>query len=250
MVRPPAPKRTSEREALGNALKRLRRRAELTQEEAAGRAGVVVQSWRRYEWGQRDLSLAKAARLAEALGFTEADLLRERDFNMGRADRPAPRLGMQLPHGGTSTVLIIRDRVQAGAWLMAEDLDQGEPRTYPAVSDPRYPLASQWLSEVVGDSVNELRIFSGDLVHCVSVADIGYAPKSGDVVEVERLRFGGAERELTLKQVEVTPDGVLLWPRSTNPRWREPLSLTEGVGEGEEIEVLIRGVVLAAIRRF
>jgi hypothetical protein len=101
--------------------------------------------------------------------------------------------------------------------------------------DPRFPHARQWLSEVRGDSVNLLNIVEGDLVHCVDAIEIGYYPRTGDVVEVERLRFGGQERELTLKQVEVTEAGVLLWPRSTNPRFEvdpAPLELKAGARRG------------------
>jgi len=145
--------------------------------------------------------------------------------------------------------MIIRDRVQAGAWLAADDTDQGGPRKYPFARDPRFPHADQWLSEVVGDSVDKLGVFNGDLVHCVDVEGAGWALQSDALVEIERLRFNGAERELSIKQVEITPQGVLFWPRSSNPRWQEPLSLTEGA-EGEEIEVRVRGLVLKSIRIF
>jgi hypothetical protein len=147
-------------------------------------------------------------------------------------------------------MLMIRDRVQAGAWLQADDDNQLQPKAYPAVKDPRYPSAQQWLSEVVGDSVNLLHVHDGDLIHCVDTIDIGYHPRTGDLVEVERLRFGGQERELTLKQVEVTPESILLWPRSTNPKWQNPIAFDLGAEEDEEIEVRIRGLVVAAIKRF
>ena len=231
------------------ALKRLRRRADLTQEQAAERAGVVVQSWRRYEWGERDLSYDKLGRLAEALGSTRDALLDERAAILGVStvttlppqERRASSDGAAIP---------IRDRVQAGAWLMADDTDQSTARTYPAATDPRFPYADQWLSEVLGDSVDQLRIFEGDLVHCVDVVAIGYFPKTGDIVEVERVRFQGAERELTLKQMEVTIDGEwLLWPRSSNLRWREPIEITAGMRESEDAEIRIRGLVVAVIRK-
>lgn len=245
------PSQITEQSALGRALKRLRVKAKLTQEEAAERAGVVVQSWRRYEWGHRDLAFDKIARLAEAVNSTRDELLDERAQilaggidgadHAGAARRTPPERPRHLP---------IRDRVQAGAWLMADDLDQMSGRTYPASPDPRFPHADQWLSEVVGDSVDQLRIYEGDLVHCVDAIALGYFPKTGDIVEVERVRFQGAERQLTVKQVEVTVGGEwLLWPRSSNPRWREPLEITVGMREAEESEIRIRGLVLAVIRR-
>lgn len=258
MVQTGTPKRISEREALGLALKRLRLLADLTQPEAGERAGVGGTTWRRYELGQRGLGLDQLEPLARAVGVTVDRLLEER----GRALADPHRLNVtaspeHIPPRSTflafpsPTVLPVRDRVQAGAWLAADDTGNARPRFLPTISDPRYPHAEQWLSEVDGDSVDKLFIFSGDYVHCVDAIGIGYSPRTGDIVEVERLRFGGQERELTLKQIEVSPGGeLLLWPRSTNPRWQEPLRLAEGTDFGEEVEVRIRGLIISAIRRF
>jgi hypothetical protein len=94
-------------------------------------------------------------------------------------------------------------------------------------------------------------ILEGDLVHLVDAFALGeYEPATGDVVEVERVRFGGAEREFTLKQVEVTPGGVLLWPRSTNPRWQSPIPYHVDGVEADDIEVRVRGRMLQVIRPF
>lgn len=242
---------------MARALKRLRKRADLTQDQAAEKADVVPQSWRRYEWGERDLPLDKWIRLAEAIGFTRDDLIAERDSIAGDAPpailaRPtviAPR-AFSNPEPPSMVLLPVRDRAQAGAWLMADDYVQDWPRTYPSARDPRYSHADQWLTEVVGDSVNKLNIFSGDFAHCVDFEAIGRFPKTGDIVEVERLRAGERERELTIKQVEVSNAGLALWPRSTNPNWQEPLQIHDGVGENEDIHVRIRGLVIAVIRQF
>lgn len=249
-----APKRISEQEALGLALRRLRKRADLTQDQAAERAGVVVQSWRRYEWGERDLSYDKLGKLAEALGATREELLAERAVVIHEA--PGRIVDLARERQGRARAkeelgpLTIRERVQAGAWLAADDLDQGEARALPSARDPRFPHAEQWLAEVVGDSVDLLRIYDGDLVHCIEATGIGYQPRTGDVVVVERLRFQGAERELTIKQVEVESDGkVILWPRSSNPRWNGPMQLVEGLRDGEVVEIRIRALVIASIRR-
>lgn len=252
------PRRITEAEALGQAIKRLRRRAEMTQDEASRAADVAVQSWRRYEWGERNLTLDKITRIAEALGATSEELLEEQrrivggggaEVHVPAAIATARAFPPQVTAGSAPAELPIRDRIQAGAWLQAEDLDQSAPRTFPVARDPRFSNAPQWLSEVVGDSMNAVPIFEGDLVHCVDAVAIGYFPKTGDLVEVERLRFGGQERELTLKRVEVTDQGVRLWPQSTNPRWSEPLEFTEGATE-EGVEVRIRALVVSSIRRF
>lgn len=244
-----------ERRLRARALRIIRKRADLTQEQAALKAEVQTGSWRRYEAGDRDLNLDKIGTLVGALGYSLQDFLNVRD-ELARGKSPTVRspgrasgqvVPLFQPHG---VLLPIRDRVQAGAWLAADDLNQGQVRTYPAARDPRYPYADQWLSEVVGDSVDKLGIYDGDYVQLVSVIDINYQPKTGDVVEVERLRFGGQERELTLKQLEVTSSGLRLWPRSSNTRYQEPLEINDGVAEAEEFEVRLRGLLVAAIRRF
>jgi hypothetical protein len=129
-------------------------------------------------------------------------------------------------------------------------MDQDEPKRIPAAFDPRFPREAQYLTEVVGDSVDQLRIFDGDLVHCVDIGAIGYVPMTDDIVELERSRFDGQERELTLKQIEMTPEGPVFWPRSTNPRHRDPIDPRDGVPRNEDITWRVRGLVLTSIRRF
>ncbi len=230
----------------------MRRSLDLTQEQAAEKAGIVANTWRRYEWGQRNLPLDKLEDLANSLGFTVEDVLRLRTEVM-QTDTIAPmRVGFEVgrPLVGIAE-LPLRGKVQAGAWLETDDLDQSEPQSFPVAADRRYPHAPQWLSMVVGDSVDQLGIFDGDLAQFVDAIAIDYKPRHGDVVEAERLRFDGALRELTIKQVEIDQDGaVRLWPRSNNPKWKDPLVLDHGA-EGEDgIEVRVRGVLLRSIRSY
>ncbi|MEI9966019.1 MAG: helix-turn-helix transcriptional regulator [Caulobacteraceae bacterium] len=257
-VAPRTREHLSEQQALGRALAVIRKRADLTQTAAAERIGLRPQTWSRYEAGERDniLRTDLQERLARAVDADRETLLLEKARILG--EPPPPRSpvtpGIREPAWGAPTqvesaFLPIRDRIQAGAWLMADDTGQTPPRVYPAVRDPRFAKADQWLSEVVGDSVDLLNIFEGDLVHCIDAVAMGYYPKTGDIVEVERIRFGGQERELTIKQVEVLAQGCRLWPRSSNPRWREPLELRQGLAEGEEVEVRIRALVTTVIRR-
>lgn len=245
-----------EQKLLGRALRNLRREKGLSQPEAASRFGVngvSPQAWSQYESGKRPAIFRPEVQknLVAALDATVDDLERHRRSGAGGATAE-PRSAQILQFRPQEVLggLMIRDRVQAGSFLAADDLSQEEPRPYPHARDARYPHVDQWLSTVVGDSVNNLGIFDGDLIHCVSAVDIGYRPKTGDIVEVERLRFGGQMRELTVKQVELTPKGVILWPRSSNPRFTEPLQLSEDLPDGETHEVRIRGLVVGSVRRY
>ena len=245
------PRRLSDNEATGEALKRLRKVADLTQEEAAARAGVVVQSWRRYEWGERNLGVPEMTRLAEVLGSTFADLIAIRAELQGDAPATVGAAARAMASSSFQKGLPIRGRIQAGAWLAAEDyLDQAAPERYPAAPDPRFPSDAQWLEEVTGDSVNRLGIVDGDLVHMVSIPAIGYQIMTDDVVKVERVRFQGREYESSLKQVEIAPDGsAVFWPRSNNARWSQPLDIREALAENEEVQITATALVLNAIKR-
>ena len=118
-----------------------------------------------------------------------------------------------------------------------------------AAVDPRYPHAKQWLREVVGDSMDAKGVMAGDLVHLVDWAECGVELTTGQIIEVTRYRDGGELREVTLKEVEVkSPGNYLLWPRSSNPRWKDPIILNGG--NDDEPEVKVTGLLLASIRRF
>ena len=117
-----------------------------------------------------------------------------------------------------------------------------------AALDPRYPHARQYLREVQGDSMNARGINPGDYAHIVDFGDTGANINTGMVVEVTRTRMGGQLREITLKEAEVGPGGVVLWPRSTNPRWKDPVPLE--ADDGSDVEVQITGILLSVIRRF
>lgn len=120
---------------------------------------------------------------------------------------------------------------------------------WPAAYDRRYPQARQWLREVRGDSMNARNIFPGDLAHLVEIVGSGVNLNSGMIVEVTRTRDGGGLQEITLKEVEIEDSGnVVLWPRSTNPRWKDPVRLDDV--EGSDLEVMITGLLLAKITRF
>lgn len=174
---------------------------------------------------------ATLRKIAEAAGLDLPDALA-----IGPALTPVPG---QLPLFGP---------VQAGAFLLVDDSDQDDPPTVPVLLDPRYPHAPQWLREVRGDSMNARGVFPGDLAHIVDFAAAGINLNTGMVVEVTRTRDGGGLREITLKEVELTPEGVVLWPRSTNPRWKDPVRLDDDTGS--DIEVQITGLLLAKITRF
>jgi len=229
----------------------MRTQAGLSQEQAAKNVDQTKQSWQNYEKGsvQAILRVDLQRRLAGALGGTRDDLIRLKEQIEGSGSNIEKFEHLLTGRIAPSEKLPICDIVQAGSWVSAEADDQDRSRYYLMSPDPRYSFADQWLCEVIGDSADKLNFCPGDLIHCVDAAQINYHARTGDIVEVERLRFEGSERELTFKQVEVRANGVFLWPRSTNSRWSAPLQLHSGEAPSD-IVVKIRGLVLAQVRRF
>lgn len=218
----------------GERLRARREERGLSAADLAQRVGRSESAVRNQENGTNGIPPALAKKYASALGTTAAWLLYG-DTTTGGAE---PVL-QALPLIG---------QIRAGAWLALDDSAQDEPQMLSAALDQRYPDAKQWLREVVGDSMNAAGISSGDLAHIVDWADTGLAVATGQIVEVTRSRDGGGLREVTLKEVEVTPKRILLWPRSTNPRWKDPVELADP--NGQDVEVQVTGLLLAAIRRF
>lgn len=219
----------------GERLKAARVAAGYDSAAKAARAfGWHPQNLADHEANRRGIKPDQAKQYAKALKTTPEDIL----YGAG-ADPAEPQLAL-LP---------ITRTAQAGAWLAVDEFDQREPELSTAARDPRFPNAHQWLTRVRGDSVNLLGINDGDLVHCIDVDEAHYQVNTGDIVEVERSRYQGADLEYSIKQAEVTPEAILLWPRSTNPRWTKPLEISAGK-ESEDLTVTIRGLVIAAIKRF
>jgi len=208
-----------------------------TAKAAAEAMGATVSTYIQHESGLRGYPSKTAARYAKFFRVAPEWLL----YGRGPSEPVMAEPELQaLPLVG---------QVRAGAWLALDESAQDDPVMLTAALDGRYPHARQWLREVVGDSMNAKGILNGDLAHLVDWAETGLELSSGQVIEVTRYRDGGELREVTLKEVEVKgPGSFLLWPRSTNPRWKDPITLNGGDDDGPEVRVT--GLLLASIRRF
>lgn len=206
-----------------------------TAKAAAEAMGVPVPTYIQHENGARGLPPARAARYGRFLRVAPEWLL------YGRGTSDPVTVEPEL------TGLPVLGPIQAGAWLAVDESVQEEPEIRPTARDRRYPHAEQWLREVQGDSMNARNIYAGEFVHIVDLVGAGVNLNTGMVVEVTRTRDGGL-REITLKEVEITPTGMVLWARSTNPRWAEPIRLQRD--DGDAVEVQITGLLLAKITLF
>lgn len=201
----------------------------------AKKAGIAASTIQRavkddYEFITSSRTLAK---LADAIGIAPPEI------EMLSSGQPT-----RLP----ATHLPIRYEVGAGVWRSVEDV-QVPYGTAPVAEDAAFAGFEQWLERVVTDSMDQ-EYPIGTLLHVVDAIAIGYAPRSGDHVIVERTQSGGMH-ERTCKEVQVRPGAIELWPRSHNPRWQEPLTFSNGSGNDglSHTQVAIVGLVLGSYRR-
>jgi phage repressor protein C with HTH and peptisase S24 domain len=151
----------------------------------------------------------------------------------------------RLPYAG---------KVAAGEWLDNDDFNQDlndntVPESVPR--HPGYPKLEQMAWRVFGDSMNEAGILEGMWLVGASYAD--YVDKIGELdngnyVVVERTRYQGAERELTVKEVQFARKGMRLIPRSTNEKHKEFFIPLDTDADPDRESVRILGVVLWAGR--
>lgn len=217
----------------GDRLRDARTKAGLTVEQLAERVQKAASTVRAHENGQNGIKAPMAQRYARALGVSPEWLL----YGRSADDRGATPELSELP---------LLQSIQAGAWLAVDETGQDEPELVQHARDPAFQHARQWLREVQGDSMNAVGVMPGDLAHLVEF--FGSGLENGLIVEVTRSRAGGALKEITLKEVEVSERGILLWPRSTNPRWKDAVRLNDD--SDDDIVVEVTGILVATTRRF
>lgn len=163
--------------AIGAAVKALRERAGMTQDQAGEALGVTRQAWQQYETAGKPVLLRSDMqdRLAKALGVTREDLLRERDRQAG-IDAPVA----EPPPGSRSAIvceLPVMGRVRAG---------EAGPQIYD-LAEPESFFDTSWMFRptvrslrVAGDAMSGY-VESGQLV----IYDTSVWPRRGDGCVVE-----------------------------------------------------------------
>lgn len=180
------------------------------------------------------------ARIADALGTTS-------DYLLGN-DKDGELTGPAIERSGK--VLQYAGIIQAGAFLPVDDFNQ-DPEDVPdyVLPDQKYGRVRQYAWKSRGDSMDEAGIHDGMWVVGADAAD--YVDTygdiiTGDLVVVERVRYQGAERELTVKEVHFFRDRYELRPVSSNAEHVPIIVQHDHQANGDEVEVKIIGVVLTA----
>jgi len=223
------------RESLAARIRALRSALRMNQAEFALRVGVEQPTVSRWESAAVYPEVESIVRMAKLANVSRLE------FEYGEDAATAPINGRDNKNNGG---IKISGDVAAGVWVEQAVVDQPAEYLTGFVPDHRYDGMRQFALVVRGSSVDRLRIFDGDIVVCVDWADLGKDFSTGDIVVVERARYGGQMIETTLKQIEIRNGNVELWPRSTDPRFQEPVVLSEP-GEEEETTVRVTGLVVA-----
>ena len=180
-------------------------------------------------------------KLADALGVT-SDYLLGKDKDGELTGPGIIRTGSPVAYAGT---------VQAGAFLAVDEYFNQDPEGVPdyVLPDPAYAKVRQYAWRARGDSMDKAGIVDDMWVVGADAADyidVYGDLVSGDLVVVERLRFQGSERELTVKEVHFFKDRYELRPVSSNAA-HEPIIVPHNHEAGSDAEeVKIIGLVLTA----
>lgn len=136
-------------------------------------------------------------------------------------------------------VLVVRGMVAAGMWQAVDAMQDTPLGEAPMVENPQYLGLDQWAELLRGPSMN-LSYEDGDYLHVVSVPDLGYMPRPGDDVIVERRNGQEGTVERTCKRVALVDGEYALVGHSSVERWNAPLPLAGG----EDCLVQLVGLVV------
>lgn len=221
-------------------LKKLRAARSLSQPDLAKLAGVSQQLISQLENG-KNAATTKLPKIAQALGVPVSEI-DESYAHQGLSPQPIVRIGTPVPYAGI---------VQAGSFLAVDEYFNQDPDQVPSyvLPDPAYPKVRQYAWQSRGDSMDEAGILHGMWVVGADAADYidQYGEiETGDLVIVERLRFQGQERELTVKEVHFYRDRYELRPASSNKEHKPIVVAHNHEANSDTEEVKIIGVVLTA----
>lgn len=177
---------------------------------------------------EKEPSIATMQALAKRLRVSTSDLLGE------------------LEEIGPVKPIRIAGDVAAGLWIEADTFVDVPPHE-PIPRMPDYLGLEQIAYRVRGNSVDLLQIHDGDFVITVPYFQVRVTIQDGDVVVVERRHGHLIER--TCKQVQVKPRHYELWPRSSDPRFKEPLIIPRERRTMDTEEVVeVVGLVIGTFR--
>lgn len=204
---------------------------------------TTVQQLRRLEVGERKLTIEwmdRAVAAFKSLGHTDI----ERWMLLPEAQKLS---AIPSPIVEISGINVIGE-VEAGVWREAVQWDDADVYQIPCAVPDKYAGKAYGL-RINGDSMN-LSYPEGTIVIVVSIYNYDGEISSGKRVIVERCLKNGV-CEATAKELEIINGHAKLWPRSTNPKYQEPIDIAWPYETPQEIgleTVIIKGVIIGSYR--
>lgn len=199
--------------------------------KAAAAIGVHPSTYRAHENGQNDFGVEEAERYAKFFRVSPTWLLTGQDTpghpQLTTTAKKPVKLGM-IP---------VKGRIKAGDWQDIDSWGAGVMDEW-VPSSSEYPLEWQYAFVVDGESLNRVARH-GDRLICLDLGDSGSDFSDGDLVIVERSRFGGQMKERTAKRARKTLAGYELWPESNDPAHQDAIPYA-GNDESDSVSVVAR----------
>lgn len=203
----------------GLRVKKIRENKGFKQDYVAEKLGMSVPYYSQIENGKKVLSTKHTDKLAEILEVTVPQLF-------------------EGSNDSSSQTITIRGIAEAGNWQdIIPDLSADKPQK---VSIPIMPasVSNAHGMTVKGDSMDRFYP-DGTTIICAEIADYNDL-KDGQHVICEVWNEKGRV-EKTIKEVKKEEDGMLLWARSTNPKWQQPVFVSEDTPDHIKITAVVLG---------
>ncbi|NRA88322.1 MAG: helix-turn-helix domain-containing protein [Rhizobiales bacterium] len=218
-----------------NNIKELRLLKKLSVQNLADKIDTTVRQIYRLEKGERNLTQDWMVRLAKVLECEPADIISDATTNI------LPEGAIPMPSG--FALLPVLGAVQAGTWLEVDDQQVEvcdlEHIKVPLVAD--YSADKHFLLKVIGDSMNK-KIPNGYYAICVCADGVNNGfPSVGNMVVVERTRFNGSMKEVTIKRFKVVDGRDVLIPESYDDKYK-PIYPDQEKDEGTEVKFVAKVV--------
>lgn len=217
----------------GDRLKKARENAGYkSAADAATSLGVSYSTYIGHENNSRGLRRDAAQLYARKYKVSIDWLLTGRDASAGA---PVTN-GISATKGreGVIGMVPVLGSVRASYWQEVSDGGAFEMSEM-VPSSGGYPVDWQVAYRVDGNCLNKIAS-DGDTLVCVDLIKSGLSIENGDLVIIERTRYGGEMVQRTAKRVRRTSAGFELWPESDDPAHQEPIVLND-MAEHDEVRV-------------
>ena len=195
---------------------------------AAAAFGWNENTYKSHENGERGIKLSVARKYATAFGSSASFIL-----TGDAVAAPVVQDVSSIPLAG----------VVAGGYFRSSDWEPEDETVIPALPRKGIPPSKQYAVRVDGPSVNK-RIQDGMYAICAEFGSFPGGAAMGSLVHV--IREVDGEMEHTIKEIRLSPNGLILMPVSTDPAFQEPLA----VDANEYERITIRGIVIGSYQPF